>query len=57
MSANATSTISTAHRDVSHHVHTASFELADKKDRDILLSAVEHIPAEQSVSFDDAVAR
>ena len=57
MSANATSTISTAHRELSHHVHTASFEIADKKERENLLSAVEHIPAEQSVSFDDAVAR
>ena len=69
-SANVTSTISTAHREVSHHVHTASFQELESGQKaptphneDLnathgnWLNINECKPAEQSVSFDDAKMR
>lgn len=62
-SANATSTISTAPKDVSHHVHTASFQelesgqKAAHLDQSNFLNIEECKPAEQSVSFDEVKQR
>ena len=59
---NVTSTISTAHRDVSHHLHTASFQELESGGKAVensgnFLNIEECKPAEQSVSFDEVKMR